>query len=203
MMRHLPSEPQRVTPHDLLAEAFLDDPLSVFVEPDRERRRRVLPAVFACVVRAGRLQGRVDVIDGEGVAVWLASGQTHLTWRTLVGAGFLTLPLRLGPAATWRLIRATRDLDKAPPEGSDPDAWYLLLLGVAPQARGRGVVRRLIGPVLENADRTGTPVRLETNNGANVPIYEHFDFDVVAHLETPGLLEQCVMVRPGGTRATR
>jgi GNAT superfamily N-acetyltransferase len=56
--------------------------------------------------------------------------------------------------------------------------FYLALLGVVPEARGRGVARRLLSPVLRRADELGWTVALETHLESNVSLYVRFGFEL-------------------------
>ena len=51
--------------------------------------------------------------------------------------------------------------------------WYLWLLGVAPESRGRGIAGSLPRPVLEQANRDGLPCCLQTFSVANVHLYQN------------------------------
>ena len=56
---------------------------------------------------------------------------------------------------------------------------YLFTVGVASAGRGRGLGRRLIGPVLDACDRTGTMAYLENSNPANRRFYASLGFERV------------------------
>ena len=64
----------------------------------------------------------------------------------------------------------------------DYPCWYLDILGVAPEAQGRGLGRRLIEHGLDRARRDEVPAFLETGNERNIAYYESFGFAVV-HVE--------------------
>lgn len=180
----------------VLADAFQDDPLNTFVFPDPDERRAAGRRIYRDALRLIHQKGRLDEIPGKGAALWLPPGDSLITRWDMLRSGMMLWPVAFGRAAVRRLLEADRDLNNAPPHSHDPAAWYLFMLAVDQSARGEGVVRRLLTPVLELADDTGTPVRLETNTARNVPIYEHFGFRVTAHLNTPGLLEQWTLTRP-------
>lgn len=54
--------------------------------------------------------------------------------------------------------------------------WYHLSIGVAKAARGKGLARALIEPMLAEFDKSGLPCYLETHNPANVALYKKFGF---------------------------
>jgi ribosomal protein S18 acetylase RimI-like enzyme len=56
---------------------------------------------------------------------------------------------------------------------------YLFTVGVASAGRGRGLGRRLIEPVLDACDRTGTMAYLENSNPANRRFYASLGFERV------------------------
>ena len=58
---------------EVLGRAFFDDPLMVYVLPDEERRRRVLPWFMATGARFGLKNGEVHTTPDkvEGAAVWV------------------------------------------------------------------------------------------------------------------------------------
>ena len=83
----------------------------------------------------------------------------------------------------WRL---ERQFDRARRGHVPGPHWYLLLLGVDPAARRRGLARAALRPVLDAADRDGLPCYLETQDGANVPAYARLGFAVVGRRRVAG-----------------
>lgn len=63
--------------------------------------------------------------------------------------------------------------------------WYLGVLAVAPPMQGRGYARHVLTPILDSADRTRTPVTLETATPINLAIYARFGFEVRAEFDLP------------------
>jgi len=63
----------------VLARAFHDDPLMTYAIPDPAERARLLPDVYARMIRFGHLAGEVHATAGtlEGVAVWMPP---HAKW---------------------------------------------------------------------------------------------------------------------------
>ena len=181
------------SPLEILTAAFAKDPLMVYLEPDVTRRPRALAWLARRSLQLAGQSGVIDVVDGEGVALWFPPHSAAFGARALVRAGFLGAPVALGPRAAARMARSETDLESA---SRPEDAWYFYMLGVHPSAQGRGVARNLIERGLARAEREGAAVRLETNNAENVAIYERFGFTVTAHLHNLTELEQWVMLRP-------
>ncbi len=92
-------------------------------------------------------------------------------WRLFSGGGL---------AALKRGKATTEAMEAHHPTG--PHA-YLFTVGVMGKARGNGLGRRLIEPVLEACDRTGTMAYLENSNPANEGVYNSLGFEHVAMIE--------------------
>ena len=96
----------------------------------------------------------------DAVALWMPPGATYASWRTLVCRGAARL-LRLHVQTRWQLSRegTVRLLEEFFPllhatkqevlAERDPSAWYLVYLGTRPEARGRGLAKRLISEVMK------------------------------------------------------
>lgn len=61
----------------------------------------------------------------------------------------------------------------------DEDTWYVANLAVEPSYQRTGLGRRMLDPFLGYFDEIGSTVYLETHSATNVPLYEHFGFEVV------------------------
>ncbi|MFD8917046.1 GNAT family N-acetyltransferase [Streptomyces sp. NPDC059569] len=164
-------ESDRATLVRLLEEAFDDDPVSCWVFPEKDHRRRVhglFLGVFADVALA---EGWVDILeDGTGMALWL--------------------PVPAGPPEgeddTPARMRATADPDNERTElvgrltgaihPHDRAHAYLLMIAVSPVHQGRGLGRALIEPVLARCDREGLPAYLEASSERSRRLYERLGF---------------------------
>ena len=59
------------------------------------------------------------------------------------------------------------------------NSYYLFQVVVAKEYKGTGVFRKLISPILEECEKKNMDIVLETNTKSNIPIYEHFGFELV------------------------
>ena len=167
----------------VLARAFQDDPAWVWLIPDADRRRRLLPWLF----RVGFDVTTADVYAtaGEirGAARWLPPGRAAInvgpTLRALVST-----PLRLG-AATGPFLAYGRAVEALRADVAPGPHWYLAGIGVDPAAQRRGVGGALLQPGIEGAADGRVPAVLLTNNEANLSFYESHGFRVVQKGETP------------------
>ena len=168
---------------DVLARAFQDDPAWVWLIPDAERRRRILPWLF----RVGFDVTAADVWTTSGVvrgaARWLPPGRPPMRVGPTLKA-LVTTPFRLG-SAIGPFLAYGRAVESLRAEVMTDPHWYLAGIGVDPSAQGRGIGAALLAPGLESAARGGLPAVLLTNNDANLPFYERHGFEVVRADETP------------------
>jgi ribosomal protein S18 acetylase RimI-like enzyme len=170
----------------MLTRAFRDDPLYRAVLPEEGKRRKLLLWLHDKMLRYCALYGTMHTLPSlEGAACWLPPGRTELTIGGMLRSGLIGLPLRMGPAAHVR-FRAYVECSNALRRQNSPDAyWYLWVLGVDSPYQGQGIGGRLIRPVLEEADASGTVCYLETER--NLAFYERHGFRIMAEAVVPGL----------------
>ncbi len=180
-----------------MSAAFADDAGGTYLWPDPDERRQALRWYYGSLVpRLGFGGGRVYVGDGgAGQSVWIAPGN-GVGLASGVRAGALGFPRRYGAAATWRLKKLSDTIDALRREAAPPGHWYLLLLGVEPEAQGTGLGARLMAPVIAEADRAGRAVYLETSTPSNLPYYRRHGFEVVGERRVPGGHGYWGMARP-------
>jgi len=66
-----------------------------------------------------------------------------------------------------------------------PDAWYLSIIAVAPQAQGRGLGHQLLAPTLAEADAVRAICFLETFTPRTLNFYERLGFRTAARIHEP------------------
>lgn len=164
----------------VLARAFQDDPLMVFLEPDPERRARVLPGCLRGIQAYCLDHGRVTTTpDLAGVACWLPPGATDVTtWRTL-RTGLLAGSLPLGVGGLRRLFGITGAMTRGHHRVQSGPHWYLWLLGTEPDRTGQGVAGTVLAPTLAAADAVGLPCYLDTHLEGNLGFYARHGFSPV------------------------
>jgi len=167
----------------MLARAFHDDPAWVWVLPDEERRRRLLPWLF-------RIGFDVTVADvwtttGPviGAARWLPPGRAAMRVGPALRA-LVATPLRLG-AASGRFFAYGRAVESLRARVAPAPHWYLAGIGVDPEFQNRGVGTALLQPGIEGAQRDRVRAVLLTNSERALPFYERSGFRVVGESETP------------------
>jgi ribosomal protein S18 acetylase RimI-like enzyme len=201
---------------DALAASHAGYPGFRAVFPDPARRASALPAFFRATVADAVRFGAVRAVSDQdvpgrlaSVAVWLPPGA--FPWsagrKARATPAFLRV-LAADPANFGRFVRYGTRAEQAH-QGMAP-YWYLVVLGVRPEAQRQGHGTALIEPVLARADRDGVDCRLETADPANVAYYRRFGFEVAdpALRLVPGGPTHTSMHRPAarvgpGDRAVR
>lgn len=181
-----------------LARAFSDEPLTVHMFPDRAQRGRLLPGHFERVLTLGLAIGEVWCSPSfEAVACWLAPGSWPPTDAEVVASGLDRGEELLGPDVWQRFRTVYEAIDVWHGRIMKDPHWDLWVIGVEPEARGRGLARGLLEPLLQRADRSGESCYLETLDAQTLSLYARLGFDVhVAEVETTSGLPFWCCVRP-------
>lgn len=179
-----------------LAEAFAPDPLlrhafgtGAAPVPARLVARLFAPLVGACA-RAGGV-----VAAAQGAAAWLPAERWPPGPGLALRAGFLGLAARLPPAALWRLARHEGGC-LGPLREAAPGAAYLVLIGVLPGARGRGLGRALLEGALAAMAGRFRRCLLKTECAESLAFYLRCGFAPRARLQPRGGLPVWVLERP-------
>jgi len=172
---------------EVLGRAFHDDPLNLYIFPDEEKRRRVLPWMLRTATHYAQRHGEVHTTPDnvEGAAVWLPPGGTAISNLRMLMAGMWRVPFKAGLGATSRFMRMSSHLDKRHEHDVQGRHWYLMILGVEPERQGQGVGGALIQPVIARAEGDGLPCYLETMKEINVTFYRKHGFAVVSEGDIP------------------
>jgi ribosomal protein S18 acetylase RimI-like enzyme len=172
---------------DALARAFHNDPLQTYVFPNETERAARSPAHFTPLLRYGMLFGEVLTTEGKplGAAVWLPPETWEVTPERAAAAELDALPNILGEEAANRFFSVLGAIDPYHHRDVPPAHWYLMVVGVAPEARGQGLGRALLEPIMNRADASGLPCYLETAQPDNVDFYEYLGFKKIVEEVEP------------------
>jgi len=173
---------------EMLARAFQDDPLFAYFISDALDRKNKLHHIFERLIRYGVLYGEVYAISPnlEGVAMWFPPGRAEMTmWRTIRCGGF-SLYFKVGRKVVSKVLGFFNYAFKVHNRHAPFPHWYWGIIGVDPKFQGRGYASALIKPMLARIDQKHLPCYLETNNERNVPIFQHYGFEVVEVGTIPG-----------------
>lgn len=185
-MRVIPVTPERL-PHaaDVLARAFLDDPMTRWSLggdlDDRTGLERRMAEHFRIVNEEGVRRGWLwETPDGSGVAVWLPPEAA----ATFADDDEAMRPA-LAPLTDDGAIRYGIFWDWIGAHVPADPVWYLDQIGVEPGRQGQGIGSALITHGLGMAAERSEGAFLETGNPRNVAYYEQFGFRVVEDSDAP------------------
>jgi GNAT superfamily N-acetyltransferase len=165
-----------------IGAAFAEDPVSRWALG----RPETITSVFTLAARELYVpRGICHIADEAGGTMWLGPGaskepsalvQLGLAARIIGGSGF---------SHVGRVLKLQAVMQAAAP--TEPH-FYLFTVGVLPAARGKGLARQLLAPVLAEADARGLPCWLENTNPGNTGLYLSLGFEPVDGLRPP---EEC------------
>jgi GNAT superfamily N-acetyltransferase len=166
---------------NVLARAFFEDPIMRWAIPSDERRARIDRPLFEAFVRAyQRLNESYIAANGAGAALWAPPGTQAVPddEAEAFGAQIEEIAGKDAP----RLFELMALMDEHHPHAP---VYYLQLLGVDPDAQGRGIGSALLDAVLTRADRDGVPSYLEATSERNAKLYEKHGFIATETLTLP------------------
>ncbi len=142
-------------------------------------RRRYLELVHDQLVAP---HGQVWVDDGlRSAALWVPPG----SWELSLWAQIRLLPRVARVVGVRRLGLMARASERIE-EGRPRRYWYLALIATRRAARGRGLGRAVMAPVLERCDRDGELALLETSHPPNLVWYAALGFDIRREIRLGG-----------------
>lgn len=161
----------------LLDDAFQNDPVSSWVFPDAEDRRRKHSLLMGAFLGIVLEEGYVDVTeDGSACALWLpVPAEAHEGDED--GPAQLREAVDPGNERIEQIARATAEIH---PAGTAHE--YLWFIGVAPGRQGEGLGTALIQHVLDRCDRERLPAYLEASNARSCALYERLGFTFMGRM---------------------
>ena len=166
----------------VLAEAFFDDPLGRWIDPDPDTRTSRLTPMFEMWATAFTLpHGEVLRAGDMGAALWLPPGR----WQVPPLVLLRHLP-RMGRIFGRRTTLLLRGLTRLEHQHPRQPHWYLPLMGVAAAHQGQGIGSALLDAVLERCDEDGLPAYLEATCERNRELYRRHGFTVRGEVDLPG-----------------
>lgn len=178
LRRATPGDWQRVA--DITAEAFAEDPVNNWVfgkfPPIRSMFRVMARDVYLPA-------GQCYLHKAGGATMWMPPG-SHSAPSTLMQVKFAFGQLRHGtPGAIRRGLNLSEKMQDWHPKAPH---MYLFTIGTTRAARGKGVGKALLAPVLAACDAAGMPAYLENSNPANSGFYCAHGFERLGVFEIGG-----------------
>jgi GNAT superfamily N-acetyltransferase len=163
----------------MMARAFFDDPLQMWVVPKDDTRLETLHRVFAAETEGDDPNYWYTDTARACAAFWLDPESTFVPATS--GDNVDVLAELLGDGVD-RLKLAMDAMVAAHP--STPH-FYLEGLGTDPPRQGEGRASAAVRPILDVCDRDGIPAYLEATKERNVPFYERRGFRVTGTIDVP------------------
>jgi GNAT superfamily N-acetyltransferase len=179
--------PRQLTLADLepmaqvLARSFAQDPLVSFILPNPRTRVQTVAKFFRAMgrlnIRAGSAFGVSEPL--EGVAVWSFPNTTSASASPRDLFAFLPVLFSSYVIGAQRARAVFQQVEASHQRYASMPHFYLDNLGVLESARGKGLSSKLIRPFLDLADEQQVSAYTDTVTEANVPLYQHFGFELM------------------------
>jgi GNAT superfamily N-acetyltransferase len=169
---------------ETISLAFHDDPTWSWAFPDEGRRQQQYAVWWRFMIEGAMRFERPAVFVTEGIeaaAVWLPPGEGDLSAQDEARVPEVLRGLVGGRADTFMEL-LERFAAAQPP---DPPHYYLSLLGVHDQHRGKGLGMALLEENLNRFDAEAIPSYLESSNARNNHRYEVRGYRRIGEFATP------------------
>jgi ribosomal protein S18 acetylase RimI-like enzyme len=176
-----PTDVRSATPDEMsqavatIVAAFLTDPLARFAWPAPHDHFRGMALAAREFAGGGFGHGSAYVsADFCGTALWLPPG-VHPNGDALERVFRDTAK----PAHLDDLLATFEKMAEWHPE--EPH-WYLAMIGVEPNAQGRGLGGTLMQHAVTRCERERATAYLESSNPRNISLYQRFGFEVMGEI---------------------
>ena len=172
----------------VFTETFKDYPLFSYMVEDPEARTRIYPHIFRLMIKHTIKFGEAYATSEnmEGIALWLPSKRSDISIWSNLNSGGIGLFLKMGLRIAYRSMVFTEFASKLHHEVINRPHIYLFQIGVKKKYRGKGYASKLMRPMMDRADSECQPLFLETHDEANIPVYQHHQFEIIRHEKIPG-----------------
>jgi predicted GNAT superfamily acetyltransferase len=169
-----------------IAKVIMDAPEAAHILKDIVDKQSFANAYVASQLKYWVKTGEIWVIgDNQGMLACHHSGKFKLLktlYMLLTTVIFMMRAISKADRGTvTRNMRASAGVSniKWRKQACKGKKYYFIdLIAIDPLLKGSGAFRKLIQPVLDRAKDENIPVLLDTHDKNNVPIYEHFGFEV-------------------------
>ena len=164
---------------EVAANAYQDYPLHNWIT--KGTYDPVASKLIMQITLAAMKEDVVIYADSEelnGFAVFIPLGFSGSKTLPFLLNGGIELLLHSGLGIIKKLLIYENFAMELKKKYTDHIDWYLYNLSVRKEAQGKGIAKKLLLPVLEFCDDEKMVTYLETNKESNVPMYEHFGFEL-------------------------
>ena len=162
-----------------LVNAFMSDPLTEYLFPEKEKRADQLGLFIKANLEYTLVTGEIYISASlNGVAVWLFPGDKTRPRLNGMNDPRSQLSRLLEDGAFARLTDLTKSMAAQHKNLTSEALYYLLFLGVDPWKQGKGIGSTLIQPMLKASDDSNKSCLLDTMNERDLEFYRKHDFEV-------------------------
>lgn len=171
----------------LLTECFIDDPLNIMQTKGISNKKEFLEKIF--FLQLDNLEKTTDVYSSDDRFKSVLIGYeknsikllkqlklsivVYFKLRRLVGKENLKIYLK-------NLKDVSKYIDlKWQNQFIKKNYYRINIIAIEQEERGKGILRALIMPIINQCNEKKIPVILETDNPKHIAIYEHFGFNLV------------------------
>jgi ribosomal protein S18 acetylase RimI-like enzyme len=155
----------------IIAEAFSEDPVNLWIFGNPGP----MPTVFSALAKGVYLPRGFCQLSGDaGATMWSHSSANREL--SLIPTLALVASV-IGKGSKGAVKRALGASDLMQKEHPKAPHLYLFAIGTRKAARGKGLGKALMAPVLAAADRDRLPCYLENSNPANTGFYHSHGFE--------------------------
>lgn len=165
---------------NILAVSFKNDPqVNWYLEESRNRNKLniLIDYVFEETIRKGEIYISED---NMATALWNSEKKEKFSLTYILRN--LSFLFRIGIKSTMRILKMNKLIYSQYPNNSR--YYHLYLIGVLPEAQGKGLASSLMNPKLAEKRENEIPVYLETANQKNVEIYKKKGFNIFNSIQT-------------------
>ena len=158
-----------------IVAAFLTDPLARFAWPSPHDHLRAMP-LAAREFAGGSFEHGTAYVSADfcGTALWLPPG-VHPNGEALEGVFRDTAK----PEHLDDLLATFEKMEQWHP---DEPHWYLPIVGVEPNAQGKGLGAELMRHAVTRCDQERALAYLESSNPRNISLYLRHGFEVMGEI---------------------
>ena len=188
-----------------MSTRFLEDPGVMFQINDLKRADFLLSLQFADQIQAFSKHNAVQLLnDGQGLLIGYSSKEIPEPLLLEIMQQSSSKLLEHATEEELLLIQSRAILEnEIIPQNwhikyFDGEVFHLLVVAIDKSLKGTGAFRKLLIPVILSCEKKRMPIVLETFNPNNIPIYEHFGFQLMeSHISDKIDLTCSCMMRLG------
>ncbi len=171
---------------NLMATRFLEDPGVIFQIKDLKRADFLFSLQAAGQIQAFSEYNAVHLLDdGQGLLIGYSSKELPepLLLEIMQQSSVKLLEHATEGELLLMQSRAILENEIIPQNWHikyfDGEVFHLLVVAIDKSLKGTGAFRKLLMPLILSCEKEKIPIVLETFNPDNVPIYEHFGFQLM------------------------